>query len=276
MFKQAVDTTRIITSDRAVRERVLRELAHRMDTVSLDKPPAISSRIVYDIITEITGEKDPYREKKKITNREALQLLPDLEKTVLASSDPLRAAVHLAVAGNVIDFGAGHSFDIKKDIGEIMKKPFTIDDIEKFERDLSPGKTLLYMGDNSGEIVLDTLMVKEILKRGTDVIFVVKSGPIINDATMEDAEAAGLTSLVKVIETGSDDMGINWERCSEELRSRFEKADIIISKGQANFETLSERKENIYFLLKAKCSSIAEELGVKPMDMVFLKNKANL
>ncbi|MEI6219261.1 MAG: ARMT1-like domain-containing protein, partial [bacterium] len=135
--------------------------------------------------------------------------------------------------------------------------------------DLGPGRHLLYLGDNSGEIVFDTLLVEQILKTGTTVTYTVKSGPIINDATMDDAVVSGMTKLTKVIETGSDDIGVNWRRSSKQFKKAFSSSDVIIAKGHGNFETCDELPGNIYSLLKAKCNVVAAVLGVKLGDMVF-------
>ncbi len=154
-----------------------------------------------------------------------------------------------------------------------MHRPFTFSAVDEFRRELGPGRKLLYLGDNAGEIVFDALLVEQLLATGTEVTFTVKSGPIINDATMEDAESTGMTSLVPVIETGSADIGIHWERCSQEFRTAFETADVILAKGHGNFETCNECPENVYFLLKAKCDLVANEIGCKLGDIVFLRSR---
>jgi len=131
---------------------------------------------------------------------------------------------------------------------------------------------VLYLGDNSGEIVLDTILVEYLLKLGKKVTFTVKSAPIINDATLEDAHFAGIDRLARVIETGSNDIGVCWENASAEFISEFESADIIIAKGHGNFETCLGRKENIYFLLKTKCELVASELNV-PLGSIVLSRR---
>ena len=270
MFKQALNTIRILTDNTEPQTQVMRSLAHRVaDTLSLNKTPAALSQPVYEIITEITGVADPYENIKTETNRLALSLLPDLTNRVHNATDPLDAALHVAAAGNIIDMGIGHEFDMEKDIIRIMDQPFTINAIEDFRTELRVNKNVLYLGDNAGEIVFDTILVEHIIKTGASVTFVVKSGPIINDATIIDAEISGMTKLVPVIETGSNDIGINWNNVSPEFRQAFETADIIIGKGHGNFETCNERSENIYFLLKAKCDMVAQALGVQFGDIVF-------
>ena len=269
MFRQALNTVRVATDDTGAHTEVLRRLSRRIPCMKMTRSPAELSKAVYDIIHDVTGVRDPYRIQKQETNQAALDLLPGLEATVRRSKDPLKASIHLAVAGNIIDLGIGHAFDLKKDVKRIMKQPFTIDDYADFRRELRPGRKLLYLGDNCGEIVFDRILVEQILAAGVAVTFVVKSGPIINDATLEDAEFAGLTRLCKVIETGSDDIGVGWANISPEFRRHARNADIILGKGHGNFETCAGRRGNYYFLLKAKCDIVAAELGVKTGSTVF-------
>jgi hypothetical protein len=130
---------------------------------------------------------------------------------------------------------------------------------------------MLYLGDNAGEIVFDKLLVEQILSTGVEVVFAVKSAPIINDAVMQDAVETGMTKLVKVITTGSNDIGVNWSNTSRELKNVFRNADVILGKGHGNFETCHDRPENLYFLLKVKCDMVADEIGVKLGDIVFTR-----
>ncbi|MBW1710815.1 MAG: DUF89 family protein [Deltaproteobacteria bacterium] len=273
MFKQALNTARFVTDDPEVQRKVLFKVAEAVAGMSLETSPAILSRPAYDAVTEITGVRDPYKQAKAATNEEVLSLVPRLQEIIDQSADPIEAGLHLAAAGNLIDFGIGHQYDLMPDIEAILRQGFVINAFDDFKNELKPGVKLLYLGDNAGEIVLDRLFIELLKKTGVDITFSVKSGPIINDATMEDAEFSGMTSVVKVIETGSDDIGVNWDRTSKEFLQAFESADVIISKGQGNFETCSARKENIYFLLKAKCEAVARELGVNEGDIVFKRGR---
>jgi len=181
--------------------------------------------------------------------------------------------VRLAATGNVIDLGIGVAFDIEREVEKALETPFAVDDFAKFEEDLKRARKLLYIGDNAGEIVFDKVLIEEIHKVGDyQVIFVVRGGPCINDALREDAEEVGMDEVAKVIDTGSDGIGIPWKEVSEEFREAFLEADLRISKGQGNFETLNGRPEPIYFVLKAKCEAVARELGVRYGDVVFKRH----
>lgn len=269
MFKQALNTARVVTGDPEVHREILARVAECVADLDIEQTPAAMSQPAYKIVSEVTGVADPYKAAKQESNEVAMHLSNEFEEWIELTDDSLDAALHIATAGNVIDLGAGHKFDIEKDVRELMEQPFAISSIEKLRSELVAGQKLLYLGDNAGEIVFDCLLVKQLLQHGVDVIYTVKSGPIINDATMIDAEFVGMTGLVRVIETGGADIGVNWSNVSDEFLQAFESADIIISKGHGNFETCNERTENIYFLLKAKCELVADMLGVNLGDIVF-------
>jgi uncharacterized protein with ATP-grasp and redox domains len=273
VFRQALNTVRLVSDDEEVHHRVLAAVAARMAEATLDQTPASLSQPAYELVSAITGVADPYQRQKEASNADALALLPRLRVRVETAADPLSAAVKAAAAGNIIDLGIGHSFDLEHDIDTIMSQPLAIDDIDQLRQELGSGKRLLYLGDNAGEIVFDLLLVEQLLATGAEVTFVVKSGPVINDATLEDAVQVGMTDLVPIVETGSDDIGVNWDNVSPEFHSLYDSADIIISKGHGNFETTFDQQSNTYFLLKAKCQMVANEAGVQLGDVVFLRRR---
>jgi damage-control phosphatase, subfamily I len=269
MLKQAVNTGRIATRDPRELSAILAKVSRLIPGLSLDQTPAALSQPVYRIVSEITGNPDPYRKIKKETNRAALKLLPRVRRIVNAAKDPLDSALHAAVAGNIIDLGIGHKFNMEKDIIRILKEPFAVNAIAEFRKEIEPGRRLLYIGDNAGEIVFDRLLVEFLLGKKIDVVYAVKSAPVINDATMEDAVQSGMTDLVKVIETGAGDIGIDWKNVSKEFLRNVQSADVVIAKGHGNFETCDDRRGNFYFLLKAKCEMVAQELGVALGALIF-------
>lgn len=269
MFRQALNTARLVSDDPGVHLAILQGVAARVSGLSLDRTPANLSQPCYEVVSAVTGVADPYEEQKRESNRMVLELLPEIRAAVAGSADPLDAAIHAAAAGNIIDLGIGHEFDIRKDALAMLKQGFAVNAVEEFRAELRPGRKLLYLGDNAGEIVFDTLLVEMLTGYGVDLTYTVKSGPIINDATMQDARDVGMTGLARVIETGSADIGVGWRNVSDEFRTAFETADIILAKGHGNFETCNDRSENIYFLLKAKCTMVAQELCVTLGDIVF-------
>ncbi|MFH1940803.1 MAG: ARMT1-like domain-containing protein [bacterium] len=269
LFKQALNTVRLATSNRALHRKVLDRTADWIKKADLTDSPASVSTAVYRIVSEVTGVQDPYKEIKRQTNLEALRMLPGLKKTVEKAEDSLDAALHLAVAGNIIDLGIGHAYDMQKDVLEILNTSFAINDTPSFKKELKPGRKLLYIGDNAGEIVFDRILIEELLQRSLEILFVVKSDPIINDALMEDARIAGIADLVPVIQSGTDDIGVNLDRSSREFKEAFEGTDLILAKGHGNFESCDEMHGNFYFLLKTKCDVVASALKVNTGDIVF-------
>ncbi len=269
MFKQLMNTVRLASDDDAVHLRAMQELGRRVQDAHFDQTPAALSQDVYTVVTEVTGVADPYADQKRETNRTARRMLTHVEALVQDAPDPLDTALHLAAAGNIIDAGIGHAFDIEHDVIALLDRPFAISAIDQFRDELRPGRRLLYLGDNAGEIVFDTVLVKMLTQAGLQVTYTVKAGPIINDATLEDAVFAGMPELATVITTGSNAIGVDFARVSAEFMSAFRASDIILGKGHGNFETCNERPENLYFLLKAKCPLVAEALGVALGDIVF-------
>ena len=271
IMKQAYNTAVRATNDEKCIRRILNRTAEYVVHLNLDVTPADASNFVYKITREITGNDDPYKEDKKKFNELCLNRIQEVREKIETSVDPLKAAAKVAILGNIIDMGIGYAFDLEAEMKRVLHEPFAIDDYDAFTKQLAEGmKHILYLGDNAGEIVFDRLFIEK-LTRIHKVTFVVKKGPVINDATMEDADFAGMTSITTVIDTGSDGIGVKWSDASEEFLRSYETADLVISKGQGNFETMSDRKKSIYFLLRAKCDCVARELGVSAGDIVFKK-----
>ncbi len=267
--RQALDTVRQATDDEAVHLQVLKEVCRRLADEHLDQTPAALSRVGYRVVSEITGEVDPYARAKRQQNEKVLGLYDDLRNLLDGADRRLHRALQLAVAGNVIDLGIGRAFDIEREVEATLHRSFARDDSAELEAELARGRRkVLYVLDNAGEIVFDRLLIEELSDH--EVTACVRGGPIINDATLADAEQVGLIEVCPVITTGSDAVGIEWEETSDELKTAFAEADLVIAKGQANFETLAGRPENLYFILKAKCDCVARELGVGFGDVVLV------
>jgi len=260
-LRQSLDSVRMVTSDEAIHERLLREVLRALGEMDLrQSPPAMAQRI-HRIIRELTGRADPYRAVKERFNRLALDIYPELKVRVEGSADPLETAVRLVIAGNVMDMGVNNHLSdeqVHEAIDHALEAPFDAD-LAAFAEATSSAKGILYLADNAGEIVFDKLLIQQLPPEKVTVA--VKGSPVINDATMKDAEAAGLTELVEVIDNGSDAPGTILDDCSAVFQRRFEEAGLIIAKGQGNYETLSGADKSIFFILKAKCPVIARDLG---------------
>ncbi|MBN1283642.1 MAG: DUF89 family protein [Proteobacteria bacterium] len=256
-IRQSLDAARMVSDDPAVHERIVREVLGWSREMDLSNPPPVLGQRIHSMLREVTGNEDPYRASKDRMNRMAIGLIHELRAEVDASSDPLATAVRLAIAGNVIDMGARGSVteeDVRSSIADALAGNLA-GDCDRFRRAAAEAGNILYLADNAGEIVLDRLLIERLSP--DRVTLAVRGAPVINDATLADARAAGLHHIVEVIDNGSDAPGTLLAQCSPEFRSRFDAADMIIAKGQGNFESLSEVPRNIFFLFKVKCPVIA-------------------
>ena len=262
----------MITSDEAIHERLLREVLRVLGEMDLrQSPPAMAQRI-HRLIRELTGESDPYLAAKDRFNRLGLNIYPELKARVEHSADPLETAIRLAIAGNVIDMGVNNHLgdeEVHEAIDHALKSPFDAD-LAAFREATLSAKDILYLADNAGEIVFDKLLIEQLPLEKVTVA--VKGSPIINDATMADAETAGLAELVEIIDNGSDAPGTILDDCSKAFRQRFDETDLVIAKGQGNYETLSDVNKDIFFILKAKCPVISRNLDCEVGSLVLWRS----
>lgn len=271
-FRQTLDAVRLATDDQAIHERLLKEVLRVVSAMDLrQSPPAMGQRI-HRLIRSLTGQSDPYRAMKDRFNRLALELYPKLRAQINGSANPLEAAVRLAIAGNVIDMGAStgvETDDVAEAIEHALSAPLD-SDVRGFSEALSRARRILYLADNAGELVFDRLLLERMPVEKVSVA--VRGFPVINDATMADAQVAGIPGLVEVIDNGSDAPGTILDDCSATFRRVFDQADLIVAKGQGNYETLSDESKNIFFVLKAKCPVIARDLGCPVGSLVLRRS----
>ncbi len=265
-MSQALRTGRLVgLSDGKIRDLLI-ELGKKIEDISLDDPPPKTAVMVYDLIANYTGKMDPFKEVKREATEKALALYPHLKRDILESKKPLGRAIRIATLGNVIDFGVSSSYDLEAEIQEMLGQSFGRWDEEAFIEAVTMADWILYLGDNAGETVLDRLLIETL---ACPTSYVVREAPIINDATREDALAAGLEEVADIISSGCSAPGTVMDQCTPEFLDLFRKAPVIISKGQGNYETLSDVDAPIFFLLKAKCDVVAGHLGVKKGDLVL-------
>ena len=265
-FNQALRAGRMVTGDEKKLKRLLDEVGTVLRDIPVENTPPETGMLIYEKISRITGEYDPYKEIKRKNISKILRLYPALKKEVEKSDDRLLTAIRLAIAGNVIDLGVNKKFDIEEEIDIVLKKDFAIFDYEKFKRYLDKTDEILYIGDNAGESVFDRILIEEIKK---PVTYVVREIPVINDVTREDAINAGIDKVARILSSGTSAPGTVLKTCSSEFMEIYGRSKFIISKGQGNYEGLSEEKGLIFFLLKAKCWVIAADIGVKEGDIVL-------
>ena len=262
--------------------KILQEVSAIVSRLEPASPPPVYGREIHTALKELLGDKDPYFLHKKLSNDNALELFPLLEKEVSGASEPLSKAVQVAISGNIIDYGAPGSGDmetIKKSLADALGIKLDSTAINLFKKDTFEAEKILYIGDNAGEIVFDRPLI-ELLGRDK-TIYAVRGEIILNDATRQDIEYTDLFDGVRVIDTGDSTPGIDPERSSRRFMTEFESADMVILKGQGNFETLfgldlSPWRKSIspfYYLFKTKCDPVAKMTGLELGSIAFLRQE---
>jgi len=244
-YRQALDAARIAGTDEIIQKKIIDELSQLIPNFSLEIAPPEMGREIYSLVGKISGVKDPFKEIKENSNKFALKLFPKLKQEINNSEDGLLTALKLSIIGNIIDYGAKNSLDVPKEISYLFQGNFIINNennsttfkYNQFKESLNKTNTIIYLADNAGEVVFDRLLIEELVKElGKEVIYVVKGKPIINDALIEDALFCGINRTAKVISSGSDAPGTLLKYCSPEFIRLYQKAELIISKGQGNYE----------------------------------------
>lgn len=269
--RQTIIALRQVTDDPAVQERVIKDILPIMAETDMSKPPAYTTTFIHRMIRERLGQ-DPFKKTKHEYNDIALGLLPSLRKRVQQSEDPLWTAARLAIAGNVIDFGIYSSIDIDGSVARALGPRIGVDDFGSFRETLSDAATVLYLLDNSGEIVFDMLLIRELTAMGKQVTAVVKGSPVLNDVTMDDARQTGIRDLCEVVDNGCDGIGTILDWTSPAFQALYGKTDLVLSKGQGNFETLPADGKETFFLFQAKCEVVARNLGLPSGSMLLQRS----
>lgn len=272
LLRQTLDAARQITDDLSVQKRLIAEaLKILSDYERYETSPEIA-RDIHRMIKVKTGDTDPYHDMKAKHIEAALKILPTVRSLVHGESDQLLAAIKAAAVGNMIDAAIFSDIDVETVIIEQMKTPFARCDIDVFKQYLEAARTILIIGDNAGESVFDRLLIEQLSQY--KIYYAVKSQPIINDATRFDANASGLQNHTEIIESGCDSPGTLLQDATDSFLTLFQTADIVISKGQGNFEGLSDTDRPVFYLLKAKCDMIANRFDVSVGDNLFVYQSA--
>ena len=275
IVRQCIEAARFAEADAHAQECIVREVLRRAAETDWGEPPAHLAQFIHRRVRQLTGNTDPYAQAKQEQNEIAARYSEVYRQQIDRSKTPLKIAVQLAIAGNVIDLGVKSglkSSQIESEIAHALEMPL-VGDVEQFAEAVQAAQRILYLTDNAGEIVFDRLLIEQLPCERITVA--VRGGPAINDATRTDAEYAGLTELVTVIDNGSDAPGTILDDCSKLFCEHFETADLIISKGQGNYETLRMSSRPIYFLLRVKCDVTARDIGVPIGQMVLLSQQTD-
>ncbi len=249
-------------------DKAMREVLLVLSDIDFDLPPVGVSLVLHRKLMEYGVAKDPYLSLKNLSTNKTKEILNELESMVETSGDRLELAAKIAIAGNVVDYGAANQLDLMKTLKSAIQNGMGVDDHELFREELAKAETLSYYLDNSGEVVLDGLFMRELIRQrpGLVISAYAKKVPLLNDVTIDDCIEAGLNTIEGVRLEELRDEG--W--ASPEMIS-LNGGDIIIAKGQGNYESLSDMK-GLYFLLVVKCDLISKELGASVGEMVFKKS----
>lgn len=257
-----------INGDRG--SRIKRKAEAVIESASLDEVPARTTTLIHRILRQETGV-DPYKKVKETYNQIALEKLSGLRKRAFENADRLEGSVRAAIAGNVIDFGIYEQIDLDRSIDEAFLLPLSTAGYRSFSAAVNSAHRILYLCDNAGELVFDRVLLETLRDRKKNVTVAVKGAPVINDATLADAEFAGLAECATVIDNGNDGIGTLLEACSPRFMDAYRAADLIISKGQANYETLVQSGDaRIFYLFKVKCPVVANALKRENGDIVVM------
>jgi len=264
-LRQALSAARRVGADDVTQLAVLHEVLTLMQDIQLDAtPPKIAYR-VHRIVREIISAPDPYQKAKAKSTADALDLYPRLKHLVDQSDVALDTAIRISIAGNIIDFGITENIqNLWQVVKRVLGQPYAIDHTAQLKVELERVDRVLFLADNAGETVFDRVLIVTL---PVPIIYAVKGSPILNDATIEDALAAGLDRCATLLSNGSDAPGTILSLCSDEFRGQYESAPLIIAKGQANYETLSKAGPKIFCLLRVKCPVIAQDIG-QPVDNI--------
>ncbi|MCA1795982.1 MAG: DUF89 domain-containing protein [Desulfuromonadaceae bacterium] len=260
--KQTLSVLNMVNADDSTREHIMRDVLAELSIINFNQPPPEQAQKIHAMIRDLCGNADPYAVQKHADMELALELYALVEPEVNNAPNPFYAGLQMAIAGNSLDHGVYHDLSYA-DARAFLEQGLHTEikgDLEQFRTRIERAETILFLGDNAGEIVFDRFLLRQMQHK--EVTYAVRGSAIINDALLSDAREAGIDKLVNnLINNGDNAPGTVLHRCSSEFRRIFDAADLIIAKGQGNYETLSENPANIFFLLKAKCPVVARHIG---------------
>lgn len=270
IISQMVELIKIIGADKQAEEAIMREVLKALSEENYNTTSPELAEKVYDLVREISGIDDPYREIKNKENERAEKIVQPFEERI--SELNLEEVLKLSVLGNSMDYGTEARFNVEEEKEKLLSESLNFSTLTEFEEELKEGENLLIIGDNAGEIVFDRLLVRFIKEHyGISIKYAVRGGPIINDATVEDAIQIGMDKYAEIISTGQNIAGLVLERASQEIIDAFKESSLVLSKGQGNFETLEDKGLDIYFLFRVKCPVVGAYLRKHVGEMVFLR-----
>ena len=272
IVKQAYNFAQLFTNgNKDIQLKIIQEVCSEVQIIDETSSAALFSKKMQAVIEKYYGTDNPYKEIKEENIRKAEKYFKFIKVMVEDSTDKLDTAMRAAIIGNVIDFAANPNFNIDYEINRIMSDNINLSSLPKFKEDYYNAESILYIGDNYEEAFFDKFLLNELLPK--NIVFAVRSKPILNDITLEDAKQLEIDKLCKVIESGSTIAGTYLNECTPEFLDIYHNADIVISKGQGNYETLINETRPIYFLFKIKCEVISQRCGYPVGKGIILFNQ---
>ncbi|TIH14044.1 DUF89 family protein [Marinifilum sp. JC120] len=255
-----------------IHEKVVKHWAAGFASADLNEsPPSLAGRLFRET-AEYVGEVDIFKAQKEKANQRVLELLPEVKAKVLGSGDPLLAAMGVSIIGNYMDCAVMGEYDWEDELDN-LEHGLDLEAFGKFLGEVRSHKSLLVLGDNAGEIGLDTILTGLLRDEGVKVTYAVRGKNILNDATFVDAKIVGMTDLCEVVTSGVDTPGTVLNRCSPEFRSRLDESPVVLSKGQGNFESLWGVRPDVYYAFKVKCPVVADVTGAEMKTSLFCQEK---
>lgn len=270
VLKQALDAAKKITDDENIHVAVMEEALKIASNFRDYRNAPQMARDIHQVLKELTGNPDPYREVKDEHLATAKSLYGFLKDYLDRQEDRLLWALKMAAIGNNLDAAIYSEVRLEKLIEGELEKPFALNDYRTLKSRLALAKKVLVIGDNTGETVFDKLLMEEL--EGLEIHYAVRHEPIINDATILEAEASDIHHVATIVSSGCNAPGLLLEEASEEFLALYKEADVIISKGQGNFEALSE-EDDVFFLLKVKCPMVSRLIGSQVGNYVLKHNR---
>ena len=261
----------MVTEDENIQKEIMKKYA-KIIPEAVDKDisaPELAAEI-QAYIKKVSGVKDPYKKLKENNLAMASAILEIVKNEIDDAEDPFLASLLMAAMGNSIDAGVSLNVEIEENIERALKHSFTINDYQKFLNDINKAQNLLFIADNTGEALFDKLLLQKLKNYDLNITYVVREVPILNDLTKKEALEIGIDKYAEIISGVSKAPGMLMQTASADFLEAYNKADIVLSKGQGNLECLYQEEENIYYLLKAKCELIAKILDVEIGDFIFL------
>lgn len=269
ILRQAIEATRMTGATteqtRYIIQQTLETLKHIPDGAT---PPEIGAR-VHELVRQMVGSDDPYLSVKREATEKALGMVADLQQIIDDSDDPFLTALRISIAGNIMDFGPNPAYDLWGVVMRVLKQAPALDETQALRESLNHVDSVLFIADNAGETVFDRLFIEQIPK---PVTYAVRGGPVINDATVEDAIRADIDKVAEIIDTGVRFPGVVLSKSSPEFQERFKSAPLILAKGMGNYETLSDVTAPIYFLFQVKCPIVGKDVGAGVGDIIISRH----